>query len=126
MNRKLLAGAVALVLAPAGIGAVAYSSSSPAQPAAHQTEAAPSVPVVAAPVTQGDVPIYLRGIGTVQAYITVTVRTQVQGQITEIAFKEGQAVHKGDVLVQIDPRAYQAALDQAIGNRDRDQAQLAN
>lgn len=93
-----------------------------AQPAA----AAPAVPVAAQPVARGDVPIYLRGIGYVQAYNTVVVHSQIQGQITQIAFAEGQTVHAGDLLAQIDPRPYQAQLDQATANRDRDQAQLAN
>jgi membrane fusion protein, multidrug efflux system len=84
------------------------------------------VPVVAAPVQSGDVPIYLRGIGTVQAYNTVTVHSQIQGQITHIAFKEGQLVHTGDLLAVIDPRPYQAQLDQAIASKARDQAQLGN
>ena len=86
----------------------------------------PSVPVVAEAVKSGNVPIYLRGIGTVQAYNTDTIRAQVQGQITQIAFKQGQAVHAGDLLAQIDPRPFQAQLDQAIANRERDQAQLVN
>jgi multidrug efflux system membrane fusion protein len=72
------------------------------------------------------VPIYLRGIGTVIAYNTVVVRSQIQGQITGIPFTEGQFVHKGDLLAEIDPRPYQAQLDQMIATRDRDQAQLVN
>lgn len=71
-------------------------------------------------------PIYLRGVGTVIAYNTVVVRSQIQGQLTQINFNEGQAVRAGDVLAQIDPRPYQAQLDQIIATRDRDQAQLAN
>src|SRR5205807_9542191 len=86
----------------------------------------PAVPVVADTVKSGDVPIYLRGIGTVQAYNTDTIRTQVQGEITQVAFKEGQTVHAGDLLAQIDPRPFQAQLDQAIANREKDQAQLVN
>ena len=111
-----------------GIGAFAYSSAQTRTPqaAAHDTPAAPAVPVVAAPVKQGDVPIYMRGIGTVQAYNTVTVHSQITGPITDIAFKEGQVVHKGDLLAVIDPRPFQAQLDQAIANQARDQAQLAN
>ena len=73
-----------------------------------------------------DVPIYLRGVGTVIAYNNVVVRSQITGQITKIAFTQGQTVHKGDLLAEIDPRPYQAQLDQAIANRDRDQAQLVN
>src|SRR5215469_627395 len=84
------------------------------------------VPVVAGVVTSHDVPIYLSGVGTVIAYNTVVVRSQIQGQITAINFSEGQAVHAGDLLAQIDPRPYQAQIDQLIANRDRDQAQLTN
>jgi multidrug efflux system membrane fusion protein len=73
-----------------------------------------------------DVPIYLRGVGTVIAYNTVVVRSQIQGQIVSINFTQGQAVHTGDLLAQIDPRPYQAQLDQVTATRDRDQAQLAN
>src|SRR5882724_3464996 len=123
--RTALAG---LLLTAAVIGGGAYTFS-PAQPT-KQAVPAPSgpspVPVVADAVKSGNVPIYLRGIGTVQAYNTDTIRTQVTGQITKIAFNEGQTVHAGDLLVQIDPRPYQAQVDQAIAARDRDQAQLAN
>ena len=86
----------------------------------------PAVPVVAGTVHQGDVPIYLRGVGTVIAYNNVIVRSQITGQIIKIAFNQGQTVHQGDLLAEIDPRPYQALLDQAIANRDRDQAQLVN
>jgi multidrug efflux system membrane fusion protein len=82
--------------------------------------------VVAGTVKSSDVPIYLTGIGNVQAYNTVIVRSQIQGQLTQIAFTEGQTVHSGDLLAQIDPRPYQAQLDQATAIRDRDKAQLAN
>jgi multidrug efflux system membrane fusion protein len=77
-------------------------------------------------VQRGTVPIYLSGIGTVQAFNTVAVHSQIQGQITQIGFTEGQTVRDGDLLAQIDPRPYQAQLDEAVANRDRDQAQLAN
>jgi membrane fusion protein, multidrug efflux system len=86
----------------------------------------PAIPVVAGTVLQSDVPIYLRGVGTVIAYNNVIVRSQITGQIVKIAFNQGQAVHQGDLLAQIDPRPYQAQLDQATANRDRDQAQLVN
>jgi multidrug efflux system membrane fusion protein len=86
----------------------------------------PAVPVVARTVHQGDVPIYLHGVGTVIAYNNVIVRSQITGQIVKIAFNQGQTVHRGDLLAQIDPRPYQAQLDQATANRDRDQAQLVN
>jgi multidrug efflux system membrane fusion protein len=85
-----------------------------------------AVPVVAAPVTRHDVPIYLRGVGTVIAYNTTVVRSQIQGQLVRIAFSEGQTVKAGDLLAEIDPRPYQAQLDQVTATRDRDKAQLAN
>jgi membrane fusion protein, multidrug efflux system len=88
--------------------------------------AAPTVPVVASTVTQHDVPMYLTGVGTVIAYNTDVVRAQIQGQIIGINFTEGQRVHSGDLLAQIDPRPYQALVDQYTGNLERDQAQLAN
>src|SRR4029077_2050887 len=84
------------------------------------------VPVVAATVAQHDVPIYLVGVGTVIAYNTDVVRAQIQGQIISINFTEGQRVHAGDLLAQIDPRPYQALIDQYTGNLERDQAQLIN
>lgn len=77
-------------------------------------------------VTQHDVPIYLSGVGTVIAYNTDVVRAQIQGQIISINFTEGQTVHAGDLLAQIDPRPYQALIDQYTGNLERDQAQLIN
>jgi multidrug efflux system membrane fusion protein len=84
------------------------------------------VPVVAATVAQHDVPIYLVGVGTVIAYNTDVVRAQIQGQITSINFTEGQKVNAGDLLAQIDPRPYQALIDQYTGQLERDQAQLVN
>jgi membrane fusion protein, multidrug efflux system len=80
------------------------------------------VPVVAGVVAQHDVPIYLTGVGTVIAYNTDVVRAQIQGQIISINFTEGQRVHAGDLLAQIDPRPYQALIDQYTGNLERDQA----
>ena len=73
------------------------------------------VPIVAATVAQHDVPIYLIGVGTVIAYNTDVVRAQIQGQIISINFTEGQTVHAGDLLAQIDPRPYQALIDQYTG-----------
>ena len=88
--------------------------------------APPAVPIVAGTVTQHDVPIYLTGVGTVIAFNTDVVRAQIQGQILSINFTEGQTVHAGDLLAQIDPRPYQALIDQYTGNLERDQAQLIN
>jgi multidrug efflux system membrane fusion protein len=115
-----------LTAALIGGGAYALSSAQPHTQAAPASAGSPPVPVVADAVKSGNVPVYLRGIGTVQAYNTDTIRTQVQGQLTQVAFKEGQTVHAGDLLAQIDPRPFQAQLDQAVANRERDQAQLVN
>jgi membrane fusion protein, multidrug efflux system len=121
MRRKYSLLAI-VVLAIIGGGAFAVTRKG--APAAPQT--VPPVPVVAGKVTSQNVPIYLRGIGTVIAYNTDIVRSQIQGQLTKIAFTEGQAVRAGDLLAQIDPRPYQAQLDQMTATRDRDQAQLTN
>ena len=86
----------------------------------------PPIAVDMATVQRADVPVYLFGLGTVQAFYTVTVTARVDGQIEKVAFREGQEVKKGALLVQIDPRPYQAALGVAIATRDRDRAQLAN
>ena len=85
-----------------------------------------AVPVTIAPVVKTDFPVYLNGLGTVQGFNTVVVRTRVDGQIDKIAFKEGQLVNKGDLLVEIDPRPFQATLDQAKAKKAQDEANLAN
>src|ERR1700730_17730796 len=123
MRRKRLIAAVllAVVLAGAAFAFLPRSTS--------KSTAAPApapVPIVAGTVAQHDVPIYLTGVGTVVAFNTVVVRSQIQGQLVSIDFTEGQAVHAGDLLAQIDPRPYQAQTDQLTANRDRDQAQLTN
>jgi membrane fusion protein, multidrug efflux system len=84
------------------------------------------VPVKVAPVEKADFPVYLTGLGTVQGFNTVVVRTRVDGQINRIAFQEGQFVSEGDTLVEIDPRPFQAALDQAKAKKAQDEASLAN
>lgn len=73
-----------------------------------------------------DVPIYAEGLGTVQAFYTVTVTARVDGELEKVGFVEGQEVRKGDLLAQIDPRPYQATLEQALAAKDKDQAQLEN
>jgi multidrug efflux system membrane fusion protein len=82
------------------------------------------VPVVAATAQRGELPVYLNGLGTVTAFNTVTVRTRVDGQITKINFQEGQFVHQGQELVEIDSRPFQVQLEQAEGQLAKDQAQL--
>jgi multidrug efflux system membrane fusion protein len=81
------------------------------------------VPVVVATAQRGDLPVYFNGLGTVTAFNTVTVRSRVDGQLISIAFKEGQFVHEGDLLAQIDPRPFQVQLAQALGQLAKDQAQ---
>jgi len=81
------------------------------------------VPVVVAAAQRGDLPVYFNGLGTVTAFNTVTARSRVDGQIVNVAFKEGQFVHEGDLLVQIDPRPFQVQLEQAEGQLAKDQAQ---
>jgi len=89
-----------------------------------QPGAAATMPVRAATAVRGELNITLDALGTVTPLATVTVQTQINGQLTEVAFKEGQTVRKGDFLAQIDPRPYQAALDQAEGQLLKDQATL--
>jgi len=84
------------------------------------------VPVVASTVQQKDVPIYLAGLGTVQALNSVTIHSRVDGQLTSVGFTEGQSVHAGDVLAKIDPAPFQASLAQAEAKKQQDEAQLAN
>jgi multidrug efflux system membrane fusion protein len=84
------------------------------------------VPVSVSQVQKADFPVYLTGLGTVQGFNTVQVRTRVDGQIDKIAFTEGQIVNQGDLLVEIDPRPYQAAFDQARAKKAQDEANLAN
>jgi multidrug efflux system membrane fusion protein len=84
------------------------------------------MPVVVATAQKGDVPVTLNGLGTVTPLATVTVRTQIAGQLMQVAFTEGQEVNKGDFLAQVDPRPYQLALDQLTGQLIKDQALLKN
>src|ERR1700676_2264109 len=124
------------VLLIAAVGAVGYfgwqrfrgpdgAKTESAQKSASSPRAAP-VQVTIAPVEKADFPVYLTGLGTVQAFNTVVVRSRVDGQIDKIAFKEGQLVKQGEVLAEIDPRPYQATLDQAKAKKEQDEANLAN
>jgi membrane fusion protein, multidrug efflux system len=88
--------------------------------------APPPVPVVTQKVQLSDQPVILTGIGSVQSYNVVDVHAQVTGTIQQIGFVEGQTVHKGDLIAQLDPRPYQAALQQADANLGRDEAHLTN
>ena len=91
-----------------------------------QKSAPNPVRITIAPVEKADFPVYLTGLGTVQGFNTVLVRTRVDGQIDKIAFTEGQLVKQGDLLAEIDPRPFQAALDQAKAKKAQDEANLAN
>jgi membrane fusion protein, multidrug efflux system len=125
MRRKLIMFLVLLIAMTSGGAAVAFMHGKGEKKTA-AAPAASSVPIVAGVVAEHDVPIYLTGVGTVIAYNTVVVRSQIQGQLVSINFTEGQTVHIGDLLAQIDPRPYQAQIEQLTANRDRDQAQLTN
>ncbi len=95
--------------------------------AAARTSAANRVvPVVAVPARMGDLPVYLTGLGTVAAVNTVTVRSRVDGQLLRVLFREGQLVHKDELLAEIDPRPFQVQKLQAEGQRAKDEATLAN
>jgi len=127
MRRKIVISAALGIAILATGGALALTHKLPFGGSAPQPPPAiPPVPVVAGTVDQHDVPIYLTGVGTVIAYNTVVVRSQIQGQIVSINFTEGQTARTGDLLAQIDPSPYQAQLDQVTATRDRDQAQLTN
>jgi multidrug efflux system membrane fusion protein len=113
----------ALVVAVGGGGAwYAFQSAEPVKAA--RSSAPASVPVTIAVATKRDLPIYLTGLGVVQASFTVGIRSQVDGKLEAVLFTEGQDVKKGDVLAKIDPRLYQAALDQAKARKMQDDAQL--
>lgn len=118
----LLVGAVLLI----GAGLGAYFLKGPAPSHAAGPTAAPPVPVTAAQAHKGDVPIVLEGLGTVTPINTATIRTQVQGTLDSVDFVEGQEVKRGDVLAKIDPRVFEAQVDQAEAALARDQASLKN
>jgi membrane fusion protein, multidrug efflux system len=123
MRRIVVIGGLLVVVA-AGFGLWHWLGS----PAAAKLEpvAPAGVPVDAVAAVRKDVPVYLSGLGTVQAFNTVTIHSRVDGEIVKIAFTEGQDVKTGDLLAQIDPRPLQAALDQAKAKLAQDEAQLEN
>jgi len=130
MNKSRTTRWILLVVAAVGLGYFGWqrfhgedqaTATNNAQKAARV-----AVRVTIAPVEKTDFPVYLTGLGTVQAFNTVVVRSRVDGQIDKIAFKEGQLVNQGDLLTEIDPRPYQATLDQAKAKKEQDEANLAN
>src|ERR1700682_6078455 len=125
MKKKVVVPALLTAVLAAG-GLLYFVHIRPLEKADATAAPPPPAPIVAGTVAQHDVPIYLSGVGTVIAYNTDVVRAQIQGQIISINFTEGQAVHAGDLLAQIDPRPYEALIEQYTGNLERDQAQLKN
>jgi len=126
-RRTVLIAVAVVVIAAAGF--FVYRRSSAKKQAGAQREqaaqaAARAIPVIVAPVQRRDVPIYLDGLGNVSAFYTVTVRSQVDGRLDQVLFREGQQVKKGDLLARIDPRPFQNQLAQAQGALARDKAQL--
>jgi len=131
MNKSRTIVWVAVIAAVSAAGYFGWQRYHQAQEAATaaanaKKSARNAVRVTIAPVQKSDFPVYLTGLGTVQGFNTVQVRTRVDGQIDKIAFTEGQLVKQGDLLVEIDPRPYQAALDQAKAKKAQDEANLAN
>jgi multidrug efflux system membrane fusion protein len=123
MAKRLFAGfGVLLCLALLGLWWLDLGSG---PPHAAAQAAPPEVPVTAGVVIAQDVPQFLQGIGTVQAFNTVAIKTRVDGAIVRVAFTEGQEVRQGAQLLQIDPRPYEAALALAMAAKEKDQAQLA-
>ena len=118
---------VLCLLVVAGIGAALWFwPTGGAGQTARNRNANQPIPVLVATAEQKDVPIFLDALGTVQAFNMVTVKPMVDGPLNAVNFTEGQMVKQGDLLAQIDPRTYQAALDQATGKKAQDEAQLAN
>ncbi len=115
----------AVLVVGGGLWAIKSQSAAASKASALAAKLPPPVPVVPGTVEQKDVPIYLDGLGTVQAFNTVTVRSRVDGEIQRIAFVEGQDVRAGDLLAQIDPAPFQTQLDQNIAKKAQDEAQLA-
>jgi multidrug efflux system membrane fusion protein len=130
MNKSRITRWIFLILAVGGLGYWGWQrfhgEDRAAAGANAQKASRNAVRVTVAPVEKTDFPVYLTSLGTVQAFNTVVVRSRVDGQIDKIAFAEGQLVNQGDLLAQIDPRPYQAALDQAKAKKEQDEANLAN
>ena len=123
VRRAIGVAALLLVVAAAAVWWLGFAGGETSM--ARAQASAPAVPVIAGTVRAENVPVFLHGIGTVQAFNMVAVKSRVDGQIVNIDFKEGQEVKKGDPLLQIDPRPYQAALEQAEAVEQKDKAQLA-
>src|SRR5690348_8626544 len=127
VRRSIKLALLLLVLAGIGLAARFFTAQGTGTAAQAQPNRQPqAVPVLATTAEAKDFPIVVRGLGTVEGFNTVTVKSRVDGNIESIGYQEGQSVHKGDLLVQIDPRPYQAQLEQADANKAKDQANLEN
>src|SRR5207237_77824 len=121
---RLLVGALALALVLVFVRVRAHSVDARADTERDAGAGGRAVSVMVAPVQQRDVPVWLEGLGSVAAWQQVTVRSQVDGRLDRVFFREGQAVKRGDLLAQIDPRPFEVQLHQAEGALARDHAQL--
>ena len=119
-------GVGAAVLVAIFLAMRASSNQSAKAAAAKKAAASRAIPVAGVPAKTGDLPVYLTGLGTVTALNTVTVRSRVDGQLIRVPFQEGQLVHAGDLLAEIDPRPFQVQLMQAEGQKAKDEAALKN
>jgi membrane fusion protein, multidrug efflux system len=121
-RHRILLLCVLVLAAGGGVAWYVFQGAEPVKAARSSSPA--NVPVTVAVAARHDLPIYLTGLGTVQASFTVGIRSQVDGKLEQVLFTEGQQVKKGDLLAKIDPRIYQAALDQAKARKMQDEAQL--
>ena len=124
MRRAIIVVGILVAAALLGWGVYSYTGGSRAAPTG--AAATPTVPVTPGIAEARDMPVYVRGIGSVQAYNMVTIKSRVDGQIIKVDFTEGQEVKAGDPLFEIDPRPFQAALAQAMAAKEKDQAQLTS
>ena len=125
-HRSIWLSTAILVVAAGGLAWYVVHEPAKIGPSQASSAIVPAVPVTAGLAEPKDIPVYLTGLGTVQAFNTVVVKVRVDGQLDKVAFTEGQDVKAGDLLAQIDPRPYQAALDQAKAVKAKDEAQLEN
>jgi membrane fusion protein, multidrug efflux system len=125
-HRSIWLSTAILVVAAGGLAWYVVHEPAKIGPSQASSAIVPAVPVTAGVVEPKDIPVYLTGLGTVQAFNTVVVKVRVDGQLDKVAFTEGQDVKAGDLLAQIDPRPFQAALDQAKAVKAKDEAQLEN
>ena len=126
MNSRGVVGIAIAILLSAVLAGCGHQGNGGSSKSARAGGPPPAVPVGVATVRQRDFPVYLTGLGSVQAFNTVSLKSRVDGQIMQVNFREGQDVRKGDLLIVIDERPFQVALAQAQANLQRDEAQLAN